>query len=194
MYQTVHVPHGTLGGMTRQDLLAAVVDDLMREGLRDRSLRDIAAAVGTSHRMLIHHFGSRHGLMTAVVEAIEEDQKRFMESLDGESGDVAAAMWQRLRDPQLWPAERLFFECYARALQGEEPFARMLPGAIDDWVERTATLAGTRDVPPALARARARLGLAVFRGLLLDLVGTGDQGGVDAAFEAFAALEIPVTE
>ena len=180
--------------MKRQDLLTAVIDDLAREGLGDRSLRHIAAAVGTSHRMLIHHFGSRHGLMTAVVEAIEEDQKQFMESLQGELGDIPAAMWQRLRDPALWPAERLFFECYARALQGEEPFDRLLPGSVDDWVERTVALNATPDVPPALARARARVGLAVFRGLLLDLVGTGDQAGVDAAFEAFAALTAQVLE
>jgi AcrR family transcriptional regulator len=172
----------------RQELLAAVIADLAREGLGDRSLRDIAAAVGTSHRMLIHHFGSRQGLMTAVVEVIEEDQKRFMESLEGEPGDIVAAMWRRLRDPALWPAERLFFECYARALHGEEPFDRLLPGSVDDWVERTVALDATPGVPPGLARARARVGLAVFRGLLLDLVGTGDRAGVDAAFEAYEAL------
>ena len=170
--------------MTRQELLAAVIDDLAREGLRDRSLRDIAAAVGTSHRMLIHYFGSRHGLMTAVVEAIEEDQKQFMESLEGESGDILATMWQRLSDPRLWPAERLFFECYARAAQGEEPFDRLLPGSVDDWVDRTVAL----DAAPDVARAQARVGLAVFRGLLLDLVGTGDREGVDAAFAAYQAL------
>jgi AcrR family transcriptional regulator len=174
--------------MKRQDLLIAVIADVAHEGILDRSLRDIAAAVGTSHRMLIHHFGSRHGLLTAVVEAIEEDQKRFMESLQGESGDITAAMWQRLSDPELWAAERLFFECYARALHGEQPFARLLPGSVNDWVDRTVALNATPDLPPAVARAQARLGLAVFRGLLLDLVGTGDQAGVDAAFRAFAAL------
>ncbi len=174
--------------MRRQELLAEVIADLAREGLGDRSLRDIAASVGTSHRMLIHHFGSRQGLMTAVVEAVEEDQKVFMEALQGESGDVMAAMWQRLREPMLWPAERLFFECYARALHGEEPFARLLPGAIDDWVERAVGLDATSGAPPDVARAYARLGLAVFRGLILDLVGTGDQAGVDAAFSVYLAL------
>jgi len=188
MYHSVHVPDGTIPSMTRQDLLTAVIANLMREGLGDRSLRDIGAAVGTSHRMLIHHFGSRYGLMTAIVEVIEEDQKRSMESMDGEPGDIVAGMWRRLSDSALWPAERLFFECYARALHGEAPFDRLLPGSVDDWVERTAALDTTPDVPPELARARARLGLAVFRGLLLDLVGTGDRAGVDAAFEAYAAL------
>jgi hypothetical protein len=35
---------------------------------------------------------------------------------------------------------------------------------------------------------RRRLGLAVTRGLLLDLVATDDEAGVDAAAAAFAAL------
>ena len=60
--------------------------------------------------------------------------------------------------------------------------------SIDDWLERTGASGRTSDVPPDVARAGARLGLAVFRGLLLDLVGTGDRAGVDAAFEAYAAL------
>ncbi len=59
---------------------------------------------------------------------------------------------------------------------------------MDDWVERGVAVGATPDVPPPVARAGARLGLAVFRGLLLDLVGTGDQAGVDAAFEAYTAL------
>ena len=37
-----------------------------------------------------------------------------------------------------------------------------------------------------MARVHARLGLAVVRGLLLDLLATGDRAGVDAALEVFA--------
>ena len=40
----------------------------------------------------------------------------------------------------------------------------------------------------AVDPAFARLGLAVTRGLLLDLVATDDEAGVDAAAAAFAAL------
>ena len=41
-------------------------------------------------------------------------------------------------------------------------------------------------MPPAIARPHARLGLAVVRGLLLDLLATGDRAGVDAALDVFA--------
>jgi hypothetical protein len=40
-------------------------------------------------------------------------------------------------------------------------------------------------VPRPLARAHARAGIAVTRGLLLDLLATGDVAGVDAAMDAF---------
>src|SRR6476619_3089136 len=65
--------------MRKQELLDAVVAEVERGGIGDRSLREIGAAVGTSHRMLIHHFGSREGLLTELVRKVEEDQRRFLE-------------------------------------------------------------------------------------------------------------------
>jgi NAD(P)H-dependent FMN reductase len=43
-------------------------------------------------------------------------------------------------------------------------------------------------VPPELTRAQARLDLAVTRGLLLDLLATGDRPGADDAIEQYMAL------
>jgi AcrR family transcriptional regulator len=174
--------------MRKQELLELVVAELGRGGIGDRSLRDIAAAVGTSHRMLIHHFGSRAGLLTEVVRRVEADQRDFLAALAAPAEDLSEVMWRRLSDPSLWPAERLFFECYARACRREQPYALLLPGLVDDWLDRVVELGlagqATRD-----ARARARLSLALFRGLLLDLVGTEDREGVDAAFKQYRALE-----
>ena len=174
--------------MRRQEVLDNVVAELIRNGIGDRSLRDIAGAVGTSHRMLIHHFGSRQGLLTEVVRTVEADQRAFLASLEGPPQDVMTLMWRRLSDRGLWPAERLFFECYARASRGEEPFAELLPGLVDDWLDRAVAVDPSAAEDPARARAAARVGLAVFRGLLLDLVGTEDRAGVDAAFDEFRAL------
>jgi AcrR family transcriptional regulator len=175
--------------MRRQELLDEVVAELVRNGIGDRSLRDIAAAVGTSHRMLIHYFGSRQGLLTEVVRTVEAEQRAFLGGLDAPPADAMVVMWERLSDPQLWPAERLFYECYARASRGEEPYAALLPGLVEDWLDRTVALdPSATDADRGRARAQARLGLAVFRGLLLDLVGTEDRAGVDAAFGEFWAL------
>jgi AcrR family transcriptional regulator len=162
----------------RQELLDAVVKECAAHGIGDRSLRDIAAAVGTSHRMLLHHFGSRDEFLMAIVEEVERRQRSLLRELPTDPEAAIAAMWADLRRPELRPFECLFFECYARGVQGEQPFARMLPGAVDAWL----TDDGTTD--PALVR----LGLAVMRGLLLDLVATDDLRAVDDAARAFVDL------
>jgi AcrR family transcriptional regulator len=69
MYQMVREPDGTLRhGLiaSPETLLAAAVDRALHGGIADLSLRQTAAAIGTSHRMLIYHFGSREGLLAAV--------------------------------------------------------------------------------------------------------------------------------
>jgi AcrR family transcriptional regulator len=166
----------------RQELLAAVVEDFAKGGIGDRSLREVADAVGTSHRMLLHHFGSRDELLLAIVEEVERRQMAMLPPASTEPADGIAAMWADVRRPELRPFERLFFECYARGAQGEEPFARMLPDAVDNWL--AAVIATSDGIDPALVR----LGLAAMRGLLLDLVATDDDAGVDAAARAFVEL------
>ena len=133
--------------------------------------------------MLLHHFGSRDELMLAIVAEIERRQMTALPDASTEPADGMAAMWEDLRRPELRPFERLFFECYARGAQGERPFARMVPGAVDSWLAEVDAKTGG-SVDPAVVR----LGLAVTRGLLLDLVATDDDDGVDAAAQAFIEL------
>lgn len=155
--------------MPRAELLAALIKDCSHNGIGSRSLRELADAVGTSHRMLIHHFGSREELLLAIVDEVERQQMA--------QADDFTSMWKRLTAPRLRPFERLFFECYARGAQGEEPFARMHPAAVDRWLEVVG------DTP------EMRLGLAVTRGLLLDLVATNDRKAVDAAAQLYDAMQ-----
>ncbi len=133
--------------------------------------------------MLIHHFGSREELLLEIVQEVERRQTRVLDELPDDPADAFAAMWADLRRPELRPFERLFFECYSRAAQGEVPFTRLLPGAVHDWLAAVDEHGGAT-VDPAMAR----LGLAVTRGLLLDLVATEDDQGVDAAAARFVAV------
>jgi AcrR family transcriptional regulator len=164
-------------------LLEAVIATMAETGIGARSLRDIADAAGTSHRMLLHHFASREELLVAVVEEVERRQLDSLAALPDDPLEAARVIWANLRTPELRPLERLFFECYARAAQGEAPFTRLIPGAVDTWMGAVGEHAPTGVDLPLL-----RLGLAVTRGLLLDLVATGDEGAVDAAYDRFLAL------
>jgi hypothetical protein len=95
--------------------------------------------------------------------------------------------WQRLADPALWPAERLFFELYGQALQDRPGTAPFLDGIVESWVTPMTALVTRFGGSSDTAAADARLGVAVTRGLLLDLLATGDRAAVDAAMERFLA-------
>jgi AcrR family transcriptional regulator len=168
----------------RDRLLAAAVRHALDAGIADLSLRQIAAAIGTSHRMLIYHFGSREGLLVAVTQAVEQQQRAaLLES--GIAPQDARRSWERLSDPAWWPQERLFFELYVYALLGRPGTEGFLDGIVESWVAPVADALVEAGAAEQTARADARLGVAVVRGLLLDLLATGDRAGVSEAYERF---------
>lgn len=130
--------------------------------------------------MLLHHFGSREGLMVAIVEEVESRQTALAATLDGSPASQLEAMWEHLSDPALRPFERLFFESYARGANGEAPFDLLVPDVVAAWLRP----ADGADPDPAFTR----LALAVVRGLLLDLVATGAVAETTAALHRFVAL------
>jgi AcrR family transcriptional regulator len=171
--------------------LDEVMNHFMADGLGDLRLRQIAAAVGSSHRMLLYHFGSKDGLLTEVVREVEAraraEFRRIGSVEDRDSAEVIRQMWRHVADPAQGGFERLFFALYGRALQGDERLAPLLGEVIDTWLDANVTTAGEVGIEATVVRAHARLGIAVIRGLLLDLLASGDRKGVDAALELFAS-------
>jgi len=178
MYQMVHWAMAI--SQARDRLLAAAIDQAVRGGIIGQSLREIAAAIGTSHRMLLYHFGSREGLLVAISNAVNE----------AEAGALARwqdprQMWQHYSDPQWWPGERLFFELYAHALFRRPGTEGFFDASVHRWISALAGELVMQGADEAAARCQARLHLAVARGLLLDLLATGDREGVTRAYEHY---------
>ncbi|OWY61240.1 hypothetical protein B7486_64840 [cyanobacterium TDX16] len=177
----------------REQLLAAVVAELETSGSSDLSLRDLASRVGTSHRMLIYHFGSKAELLVAVAQEVEREQQAALADLGaaaagGDPREVAEAMWQRTTAPDLADRARLFYELYGQALMGRPGTTQILEGDVDRWVDGAAALLEAQGTDSRQARVDARLSLAVVRGLLLDLLASGDRAAVDAAHARFLDL------
>jgi AcrR family transcriptional regulator len=176
----------------REELLDRAIAYVAGNGFSDVSLRQLAAALGTSHRMLIHYFGSKEGLWVEIVRTVEARQRELVASLPADPslspGDAIRASWRHFSDPSLWPNERLFFEIYGQALQGREPAVRLLDGIVEDWLAPSVEQSVALGLPVELARAQARLSVAVVRGLLLDLLATREVAEVDAAMEAFISF------
>jgi AcrR family transcriptional regulator len=194
----VHVPDGTVDEVevqaAKQRLLDATIEYVAENGLGDLSLRQLAAAIGTSHRMLIYHFGSKEELLVEVVRAVEKRELAAMTALDleedGDESELMRRIWKRLSDPRMWPHERLFFDVYTNALAHDtDASEQFLDEVMERWIVPVAReLTRRRGVTMNAARAEARLRLAVVRGLLLDLLATGDRAGVNRAHERFIAM------
>lgn len=170
-------------GDARTELLGRVIDEVAANGLADRSLRDIAAAVGSSHRMLHYHFGSRAGLVAAVVDAVETAQRELLVEMSAEASDareLTLALWKRVSAPDMRPFVRLFFECVA-ATGGE--------GLTDPWLAVSADVATA--VGADVDVDELRLGVAVSRGLLIDVLASGDAGPATRAMERFVEMWAP---
>jgi AcrR family transcriptional regulator len=178
----------------REQLLERAIDHIAQRGISDLSLRELGTAIGSSHRMLIHHFGSREGLWVEVVRAVEQRQRDTLgDVLPDPVADPAGAMrawWRHISDPSLWPNERLFFELYGQALQGRPGTEELLDGIVDSWMEPTIAINMASGMDRPTATAQARLGIAVTRGLLLDLLATRDRAAVDAAVERWIAINL----
>jgi hypothetical protein len=111
----------------------------------------------------------------------------LLEESAGAAAEVTRRFWRRLSAPELAPLERLFFEVYGQALQGRRYAVPLLDGIVDSWIDTAVTVLRGEGLSERDARAEARLGLAVVRGLLLDLLATGDTGGVEDALERYLA-------
>ena len=176
-------------GAAREDLLDKTVAYVAEHGLADLSLRQLAAGIGTSHRMLNFHFGSREGLLAAIVGSIEAQQRVALEQLATEATtptELVRAQWAQLSDPALRPAIALFFEVLALAVQRRPGTEGFLDSLTDPWL---ATAAGIGErLAIATDRDELRLGVAVVRGLLIEVLASGDLAGPTASLERFLDL------
>lgn len=181
----------------RAELLDSIVSHVLAEGLGDLSLRPLGAAVGASPRTLLYHFGSKAELITAVLDETNRRQIRMLESWYDKSAEHDARTlllraWQWLTAPRHDRLLRLLFETYGMALQDRRRYASFLRAASTEWIDPFARALEARGFSRERSAALATLLVAVVRGLLLDLLATGERTRVDRAFRSFInAIELP---
>lgn len=173
----------------RNELLARCVAWFAEHGVGDTSLRTLAASVGTSHRMLIYHFGSREGLLAAVVESVEQGERDLLQRLLRDVDDPYAAglaFWEHVADAAATFAP-LYFELSGHAMQGQPWAAGLRVWLTSGWTEALTNFWTRLGRPADEAGELARVNLAAVRGLLFDLALTGDRAAADKGMRVLAA-------
>ena len=93
--------------------------------------------------------------------------------------------WRAITDQALIYGP-LFFELSSHAMLGLTHAANLRARLVEPWVDELSTAWSALGIGPELARVYARLDLAMARGLLLDLLVTGDRSEVDTAMATYA--------
>lgn len=178
------------------ELLEAAYRYALEHGLADLSLRPLAAAIGTSPRVLMFLFGNKDGLVRALLVRARTDQLAVLDRLVPDQGGGPAGLapateqvWSWLRTPEHRPLLRLWAEAYARSLVDHDgAWAGFATTTVNDWLGLLASCQPAQDRDSVDGMTRRTLGLAVLRGCLLDLLATGDEARVDAALRHHLAL------
>jgi len=180
----------------RAELLDAIVAYLAEHGLADVSLRPMARELGVSVNALVHHFGSKEDLVVEALRRAAEIQTavgdRWVARTPGLSQvDVMRKWWRWINaKPANLALVRLGIE--AAALDAT---ASGLPGdvraeQISFWREDIAARLVADGVKPEHADVEASLAKALFTGLILDLLATGQRRRLRASLEiALGRLE-----
>lgn len=174
----------------REGLLSRAVDWFADHGVGDTSLRTLGAGLGTSHRMLLYHFGSREGLLTAVVEYVERRERDLLTRLLASADDPYEAgmrFWSQVAETSETFAP-LYFELAGQAMQGQPHAVSLRDWLAEGWADPLAALFVAAGHPRARATRLARMSLAMARGLLFDLAITGDRAAADRAMTEFVDL------
>jgi AcrR family transcriptional regulator len=171
------------------ELLELAYRYALQHGLAAVSLRPLAAAIGSSPRVLLFLFGSKDGLVRALLVRARRDETEMLARLQAQQPvDLTAAgveLWAWLSRPEHRGLLALWTESYARSLvETNGPWAGFGRGTVQDVLRLLAQTQPAAERDSALGEARRTLVLGLLRGALLDLLATGDRARTTRAVHA----------
>jgi AcrR family transcriptional regulator len=173
----------------QEELLERAYRYVLKHGLAELSLRPLAAAIGSSPRVLLFLFGSKEGLIRALLARARADELSMLEQARHNGRDAALASivqttWAWLVAEPHRPLLTLWLEAYARSLvDSEGPWSDFARKTVEDWLTLLATSQSQSRRRSRAGGAERTLALSVLRGALLDLLATGDIERTTAAVQ-----------
>jgi len=173
----------------REEILEKIVDVFLAEGIAGLSLRPLSAAVGSSARLLIYHFGSKEELIAAALEQVRlritEAVRELLQRAHAESlGDFLRVFWEWAIQETNQRYFRLLFEIDGLAMHegkivAEKDRVAGATGWLKVFERRAEELAETAEGRSGAATTI----VAAINGLLHDYFATGDMKRTTAGME-----------
>jgi AcrR family transcriptional regulator len=178
----------------KRELLDQVVDYLAHHGIADVSLRPLADALNTSASRLVHHLGPKEQLLTQALRRATEIQEEVGAGWLRRHPDMTPAVWFRRwwrwinASPDNLALTRLGYEAAALDATVSGLPADVRADQIATWTRRAESLMVRSGVRADDAKREAVLAKALFTGLVLDLLASGDRTRLTTALEDGLAM------
>jgi len=174
----------------KRDLLDRLTAYFSEHGLPDVSLRPMAVQVGTSARLLIFHFGSKDRLIEEVFEHIQAIlTSSLAETLSRPDRQPRVAplraYWDWATNRKNLPLWRLLYELQMLATRNPGKYAKLLKRNSAQW--RDLIDGALPELQPG-SSSWPSLFAAVFDGLFLELLASGDRKRTTAALDTFVKI------
>lgn len=178
------------GHVKREELLANAGAVLARIGVVDTSLRELAAEMGTSARMLVYYFGSKERL---ILEVLNRQQRAAIpDTPDVQLPDSIAAHrqwcvedWYECTRGSRHRNLRVVLQVFGAACAEDSPYRHYTWDTLSLLTSNSGARLRALGMPPNVAETRSRIALAAIQGLLIEFFTTDDRSHVDDTFVRF---------
>lgn len=153
-------------GESRELILAAAAELFATKGYRQTTFADVAERSGISRGSIPWHFGSKEGLLLAVLERSMDLVQPSVDDVPGLGAETGDHMMRGLETLFAQPTTKLFVTLLVEALEPDSPIHDRyvaihdtLRGQCKRWLDGYAPLAGVSTEALAVAIVGAGIGI-----------------------------------
>jgi AcrR family transcriptional regulator len=174
----------------REELLAAAGAILARTGVVDTSLRELAAQIGTSARMLVYYFGSKEQLILEVLTrqqraAIPETNELDLPASIAAHRQWCFEDWYECTRGERHDNLRVVLQVFGAACGVDSPYREYTWETLSLLTRNSRARLEAVGMPADVAETRSRIALAAFQGLIIEFFTAEEQTFVDDTFTRF---------
>lgn len=170
-------------GTRAAEVLRDVIEVMRERGRVDLSLRELATAAGTSHRMLAYYFGSREQLLGLVMLRLSAEYiAAFAGRRPTTRVQAIEGAWSRFRDPNNRLQTQLLFTLASAAAEQPELEIPALEYDLDRFAAVLTAFGENEGLAADVAAREARLIVSTLLGLYLDFFISRGSERVDDSF------------
>lgn len=154
----------------RQQIVVAVAAHLLKEGLRNNSLKAMGDSVGISDRMVVYYFDKKDALVREALLLIAENLTEWLDKALPDRNVSGAQLVRTLTDLSksggTKPLQELWFEMVGLAIRGEEPYktvAGLFVEKYEDWIRGKLPTRDKHRAGPILAEIEGTLMINLLR-------------------------------